>query len=521
MAKAPDPVRLEICHSLLAAACEQAGMRLQSSAVSPNIRERRDFSIALFDGAARLVAQAAHIPVHLGSAADAVTAACRVIQFAPGDVALLNDPYQGGTHLPDLTMVVPVFGRGRKPEWFLVNRAHHADVGGGTPGSMGIASDIYGEGFIIPPVLFRHRGRLQHDVQRLLLNNVRGARERRLDLAAQEASLLLLAERLAMLAADFGARQLQRYQGHLFDYTERLGRAALGGLRRGTFLAVDAMEDDGLSRTPLPLRLSLNNDGRRLRFDWSKSGPQARGPVNANRSVVMAACVYALRCLCPQRLPTNEGLFRLIEVVTKRGTLLDPVWPAPVAAGNVETSQRLVDVCLQALAKAKPLAMPACSAGTMSNLSMGSSEGPHAAFAFYETLPGGAGAGPLRAGRSAVQTHMTNTRNTPVEEFEQSYPLRVESLTVRLLSGGAGARRGGCGIRKRLRAMQAMTATFLGERHLHGPPGASGGSAGLPGALWHEVRGRRKRLPSKCSLKLAAGEVLEVFTPGGGGHGRT
>lgn len=182
---------------------------------------------------------------------------------------MLNDPYQGGTHLPDLTMVVPVFGRGRKPEWFLVNRAHHADVGGGTPGSMGIASDIYGEGFIIPPVLFRHRGRLQHDVQRLLLNNVRGARERRLDLAAQEASLMLLAERLAMLSADFGARQLQRYQGHLFDYTERLGRAALGGLRRGTFLAVDAMEDDGLSRAPLPLRLSLNNDGRRLRFDWS------------------------------------------------------------------------------------------------------------------------------------------------------------------------------------------------------------------------------------------------------------
>lgn len=520
MARTPDPVRLEICHSLLAAACEQAGVRLQRSAVSPNIRQRRDFSIALFDGAARLVAQAAHIPVHLGSAADAVHAARQAIDFAPGDVALLNDPYQGGTHLPDLTMVVPVFGKGSAPEWFLVNRAHHADVGGGSPGSMAIASDLYGEGFIIPPVLLRHRGRLQRDVQRLLFSNVRGADERQLDLGAQEASLALLGQRLRALADEFGARELRDYTGHLFDYTERLGRAAIAALRRGTFAAADALEDDGLGNGPLPLRLQLANDGRALTFDWRRSSAQARGGVNANRSVVLAACVYALRCLCPARLPTNEGLFRLLNVVTQRGTIVDPIAPAPVAGGNVETSQRLVDVCLQALARAKPGALPACSAGTMSNLSMGSSAADGVAFAFYETLPGGAGAGPSRPGRSAVQTHMTNTRNTPVEEFEHCYPLRVESLTVRAGSGGKGARRGGAGIVKRLRAGQAMTASFLGERHRSGPPGAAGGGPGAAGALWHEVRGRRKQLASKCTVDLAAGDVLEVWTPGGGGHGR-
>ena len=295
----------------------------------------------------------------------------------------------------------------------------------------------------------------------------------------------------------------------------------LAELRRGSFAAADALEGDGLGNGPLPIRLTLRNDGRSLVFDWRRSGPQARGSVNANRSVVLAASVYALRCLCPTRLPTNEGLFGLLKVVTQPGTIVDPIAPAPVAGGNVETSQRLVDVCLQALRLAKPGAVPACSAGTMSNLSMGSSAANGArAFAFYETLPGGAGAGPRGPGRSAVQTHMTNTRNTPVEEMEHCYPLRVEALTVRRGSGGKGARRGGDGIQKRLRAAQSMTATFLGERHHSGPPGAAGGGNGQPGALWHEARGQRKRLPSKCTVALAAGEVLEVWTPGGGGHGR-
>src|SRR5262245_47702460 len=311
----PDPVRLEICHHLLAAMCEEAGLLLQQSAVSPNIRERRDFSVAVFDGDVRLVAQAAHIPVHLGSAGDAVRAARAALDFAPGDVAVLNDPYDGGTHLPDVTMVVPVFARGsRRPDWFVVDRAHPADIGGATPGSMGIARDLFGEGLVVPPVLLRRRGELQQDVQRLLLANVRGAAERRLDLLAQEASLRLLGARIVALQAEWGAASLRRHVLWLMDYTERVGRSSLGSLRRGTFAARDHLEDDGQGQGPLPIALQLRHDRCGLRFDFSRSAGEARGGVNANRSVVVAACAYAVRCLCPARMPTNEGLFRLFEV---------------------------------------------------------------------------------------------------------------------------------------------------------------------------------------------------------------
>ncbi|HLQ36474.1 MAG TPA: hydantoinase B/oxoprolinase family protein, partial [Planctomycetota bacterium] len=411
MARGPDPIRLEVCHHLLSAFCEEAGGLLQRAAVSPNIRERRDFSVALFDRDGRLCAQAAHIPVHLGSAGDAVAAARAAIDFAPGDVAMLNDPYAGGTHLPDVTMVRPVFGRDRRrPDWFLVDRAHHADIGGATPGSMGVACDLIAEGLVIPPVLLRRRGQRQQDLLRLFGKNVRGARERLLDLDAQEAALLLLERRLHGLAADWGSGELRRYAGFLMDYTERVGRSALARLRRGTFAAQDALEDDGTGSGPLPIRLRLSIGRGRMVFDWRASAPQARGSVNANRSVVMAACVYALRCLCPPALPTNDGMFRLFELRTRSGSLVEPRSPAPVAGGNVETSQRLVDVAFAALARALPGQLPACSAGTMSNLSIGGRLPDGSDFACYETLPGGAGAGPSRAAIGPVQTHMTNTR---------------------------------------------------------------------------------------------------------------
>ncbi len=516
-----DPVRLEICHHLLAAMCEQAGLLLQQSAVSPNIRERRDFSVAVFDGDGRLVAQAAHIPVHLGSAGDAVAAARAAIEFAPGDVAVLNDPYQGGTHLPDVTMVAPVFAPGaRRPDWFVVDRAHHADIGGATPGSMGIARDLFGEGLVLPPVLLRRRGVVQSDVLRLVLANVRGAAERRIDLAAQEASLRLLDQRIAGLQAEWGRASLRRHVEALMGYTERVGRAALRTLRRGRFAALDHLEDDGQGHGPLAIALRLRHDRRGLGFDFRDSAAQAAGGVNANRSVVTAACAYAVRCLCPTRLPTNDGLFRLFTVTTRPGTVVDPLRPAPVAGGNVETSQRLVDVCFQALAKARRGVMPAGSAGTMSNLSVGGRDRDGNEFAFYETLPGGAGAGPQRPGRAAVQTHMTNTRNTPIEELEHRYPVRVVRLTVRRGSGGRGQRRGGDGIDKVLVASTPLVVTFLGERHRQGPAGCEGGGEGAVGGLWRERRGRRQRLPSKTELTLAPGERIAVATPGGGGHGR-
>jgi N-methylhydantoinase B len=522
--KRPDPVRLEICHHLLAAMCEEAGLLLQQSAVSPNIRERRDFSVAAFDRDGRLVAQAAHIPVHLGSAADAIAAARRAIEFAPGDVAVLNDPYEGGTHLPDVTMVVPVFAPGRRePDWFLSGRAHHADIGGATPGSMGVARDLYGEGVVIPPVLLRRRGAPQRDVLRLLLANVRGSKEREIDFAAQEASLRRLSDRLLALQAEWGRDELLRYAAHLMDYAEREGRAALRQLATGTFVARDALEDDGMGNGPFAIDLRLTHARGRLHFDFTRSGPQAEGGVNCNRSVVLAACVYALRCLCPSRLPTNEGLFRLFSVTTRPGTVVDPIKPAPVAGGNVETSQRLVDVCLAAIEQAMPGRIPACSAGTMSNLSMGGTRADGSGFAFYETLPGGAGAGRARDGRSATQTHMTNTRNTPVEETELRYPVLVRALTVRRGSGGKGRRRGGDGIEKQVEALAPSSVTFLGERHREGPPGARGGGPGAPGSLSIVGAGkgaRERALPSKGTWPLAPGETVVVRTPGGGGHGR-
>ena len=522
--KRPDPVRLEVFHHLLAAFCEEAGTLLQRAAVSPNIRERRDFSVALFDAEGRLVAQAAHIPVHLGSAGDAVAAAREAIAFAPGDVAILNDPYAGGTHLPDVTLVRPVFlGRGKAPSFFLVDRAHHADIGGATPGSMGSAADLIAEGLVIPPVLLRHRGKLVDPVVRLLQRNVRGSADRMLDLQAQESALLALESRLQRFVADQGLAEVRARTDELLDYTERVGAAAVQGLRRGIHRAEDVMEDDGQGNGPFALRLDLHVHDGRVVFDWSRSDAQARGGINANRSVVLAACVYAIRCMCPERLPVNEGLFRLLELRTRPGTVVDPIAPAPVAGGNVETSQRLVDVALAAVAQALPPAarrrLPACSAGTMSNLAIGGTLPDGTQFACYETLPGGAGAGPGGPGQSAIQTHMTNTRNTPLEEMEHRFPVRIRSLTVRRGSGGAGARRGGDGLVKSVEALEPMSLTFLGERHRNGPPGACGGKAGAPGRLLLVHRGKGEVLPSKCAVQLQRGDIVTVLTPGGGGHG--
>lgn len=513
----PDPVRLEVFHQLLAAVCEEAGALLRRTAVSPNIRERRDFSFALFDREGSLVAQAAHIPVHLGSAGDSVAAVRDQLDLRPGDVAVLNDPYAGGTHLPDVTMVRPVFLAGEaEPDWFLVNRAHHADIGGAVPGSMGVARDLFAEGLVIPPVRFSSNGRLNQDVLRLLKANVRGASERHVDFQAQDASLSLAEQRLRALCEEHGPDTIETYCHHLMDYAESLVAAVLGQIPNGTYKATEVMEDDGTGRGPYPIRLALSADGRRLRFDFRGTAPQASGGINANRSIVTAACVYVLRCLCQKRCPTNQGLYRRLEILTEIGTLVDPVAPAPVAGGNVETSQRLVDVALAAVRRALPKIVPANSAGTMSNLSLGGAD-----FAFYETLPGGAGASARAAGSSAIQTHMTNTRNTPVEELELRYPVQVQSLTVRRGSGGGGKHRGGDGLVKELLVLEDATVTLFAERHRIPPGGSHRGGAGKTGRARLLSKGSSKGLlPAKGSVQLVAGDVVRIETPGGGGWGQ-
>ncbi len=491
---------------------------LQRSAISPNIRERRDFSCALFDAEGRLVAQAAHIPVHLGSAADSVRAVREALTLEPGDVAILNDPYAGGTHLPDVTMVRPVFvGRAKNPEFFVVNRAHHADIGGAVPGSMAVMEDLLAEGLVIPPVKLRARGERVVAVTEIVRANVRGAEERMIDFQAQESALALADERLLGLVSEYGLRVLRAYCSHLMDYSERIGRDVLRGLPRGEVSAEDVMEDDGLGGGPFPIRLRLKLTASRISFDYRDSAVQARGGINANRSIVTAASLYVLRCLCPERLPTNDGLFRVLEVKTKRGTILDPRPGAPVAGGNVETSQRLVDVGLLALQQVLPDLIPAGSAGTMTNLSLGGS-GEHS-YAFYETLPGGAGASRAHAGSAAVQTHMTNTRNTPVEELESRYPVLVHALQVRRGSGGRGAKRGGDGLVKEVEVLEPATLSLFCERQAEGPRGCAGGEPGKPGRTSLVRGGRRRKLPAKTSMGLQPGDVVRVETPGGGGHG--
>lgn len=520
--RAPDPIRLEVFHQLLAAICDESGALLRRCAASPNIRERLDFSCALYDAAGRLVSQAEHIPVHLGSAAESVAAARAAHTMHPGDVVVLNDPYAGGTHLPDVTMVRPIFLRRRKaPDFYAVNRAHHADIGGGTPGSMGVASDLIAEGLVIPPVKLRARGQRVADVSRLLLANVRGARERAIDFDAQEAALACAERRLRAMVETYGLATLEAYSRHLMGYAERLLRARLRAMPRGRFTAREWLESDGTGGGPFHLALTLTLNGSTIDFDFRKSAPQARGGINTNRSVVVAACAYVLRALAPSRLPTNEGLYRLLRVRTAPGTLLDPRAPAPVAGGNVETSQRLVDLILRALARALPGEIPAASAGTMTNLALGGHDRAGEEFAFYETLPGGAGASATTAGTSGVQTHMTNTRNTPIEDFEARYPLRVEALTVRRNSGGKGKHRGGDGVTKRVRALRGgISVSLFAERHELRPWGLRGGGDGAAGSAHVERQGKRRAIAAKGSLTLDAGDIIEVVTPGGGGYGR-
>ncbi|MGE0142152.1 MAG: hydantoinase B/oxoprolinase family protein [Planctomycetota bacterium] len=519
---AVDPIRLEVFHQLLAALCEEAGAVLMRSAASANIRERRDFSIALFDGDGRLLAQAAHIPVHLGSAAQSVAAVRAELTLEPGDLVILNDPYRGGTHLPDVTLVMPVFLPGHaQPRFFLVNRAHHADIGGAVPGSMAAATDLLAEGLVIPPVKLRRAGAPAVDILALILANVRGAEERRIDFAAQEASLQVAQRRLLALVADQGDAVVREASEQLLEYSHALATAVIAELPRRRVSARDVLDDDGAGTTALPIHLELGVTAGRLRFDWSESADQARGGVNCNRGIAVAASVYLLRCLCPERLPTNEGLFRAIEVVTRRGSLLEPIPPAPVAGGNVETSQRLVDVGLAALRKLLGARIPANSSGTMVNLTLGIADASGVLQTTYETLPGGAGAGPGGAAASAIQTHMTNTRNTPIEDAEQRLPIVVESLTVRRGSGGRGKRRGGDGVRKCVRVLVPASISVFAERAESAPAGARGGGPGKRFSVRATMPdGRRVRLPSKCARSLPAGARITLETPGGGGHGR-
>jgi N-methylhydantoinase B len=514
-----DPVALRIHQNLLDSVAEEMGTALERTGFSPNIKERRDFSCAIFDARGAMVAQAAHIPVHLGAMPLSVEAALAAHDFAPGDAVLLNDPWRGGTHLPDLTLVSGFFEEGfTTPTFFLAARAHHADVGGAARGSMALFTDIHQEGLRIPPVLWLRGGEVVRETHELLLANMRQPDEREGDLSAQRNALRVGEAGLARLLQERGRDEVLAYASHLQDAAERHVRALLSSIPDGTSRAVERLDGDGIDPAPLELHLALTIEGDAATFDFTGTAPQCAGPLNANRAITLSAVFYALRVLAGEEIPANSGCLRPVEVTIPPGSLLDPEVPAAVAGGNVETSQRLVDLCFAAFAPLLPGRVPAQSQGTMNNCTLG---GRHPTpFSYYETIGGGAGAGPEAPGLSGHHSHMTNTRNTPVEALERTLPVRVESYTLREGSGGDGLRPGGEGVVRILTALSDLDAALLTERRDHAPAGAEGGGPGHKGENRKRTGdGREVPLPGKWSGSLAAGESLIIETPGGGGHG--
>ncbi|HYW31178.1 MAG TPA: hydantoinase B/oxoprolinase family protein [Gemmatimonas sp.] len=512
-----DAIDLTVFSQRVAMLAEEMGSLLERSAISPNIRERRDASCALFDADGRLVAQAAHIPVHLGAMPEAV-AAVRRAGAGSGDVFLLNDPSHGGSHLPDLTMVEVISDPSDSTRviGFAAVRAHHADVGGMSPGSMPFgATELFQEGIIVPPVCIERRGMPQHDVIRLLLANVRTPAEREGDLRAQRAACAAGTAGWQALHARTGATQLRAAVDALLDYTERRVRARLAVLEGATARAEDALEGDGVDDRAIPVVVQLGVTNGVLHVDLTGTSPAVRGNVNAPPAVARAAAVFVMRVLCDDDVPVNDGIARALALTIPDDCVANARRPSAVAAGNVELSQRLTDVLFAALGAAAEsigvsLPIPACGQGTMNNITLGTRD-----WSFYETLGGGQGGSARGDGPDAVHVGMSNTRNTPVESLERAYPLRVLEYAVRRGSGGRGACRGGDGVVRRYQALVPCTATLLTERRVIAPPGAAGGANGAPGRNAHggDV------LPAKCRVELRAGDVLTIETPGGGGWG--
>jgi len=405
--------------------------------------------------------------------------------------------------------------------FYVANRAHHADIGGATPGSMGIATDIYGEGLCIPPVRLVRDGEINEDVLRLILANVRGLDERRGDFQAQIGSLKTGAARLLEIVERRGASEATTYATHLIEYSARLMRHAIQSIRDGVYEAEDALDDDGITVSPVPIKVRITIGNSRARVDFTGSAPQAHGPINAVEAITVSAVSYVFRCLLGNDVPASAGLMKPIQVIAPEGTIVNAVHPASVAGGNVETSQRIVDVLFKALARALPSKIPAASQGTMNNLTIGGIDTrpgyPAREFSYYETVAGGMGARPALDGMSAVHTHMTNSLNTPAEALEYAYPLRVREYKIRRGSGGRGKTRGGDGVVREIETLVPAHMSLLSDRRKRSPYGLAGGEDGKSGAAAIIRDGRTRKIGSKGSWELNAGDRVRIETPGGGG----
>lgn len=540
-----DPTTLEIYRALYTSVAEEMGVTLRRTSFSPNIKERRDYSCAVFDSGGRVIAQGDHMPVHLGSMPMAVAAVLREVEIGPGDIVAVNDPFAGGTHLPDVTLVMGVFGKaagsrrqtaGKKKRspasrrlrpadrlFYVANRAHHADIGGATPGSMGLATDVYGEGVRIPLIRIVHDGEIVKDVMKLILTNVRSSDERRADFKAQIGSLKTGEMRLLEIVERRGEKEASDYAAHLIAYSARMMRRAIASIPDGSYEAEDALDDDGITDHEVPIRVRIDIKGDRAQIDFTGSSPQVAGAVNAVEAITVSAVSYCFRCLVGDDVPASAGLIEPIEVIAPKGTVVNANPPASVAGGNVETSQRIVDVVFKALSRAIPDRIPAASQGTMNNLTIGGID-PRTGreFSYYETVAGGMGARPNIDGMNATHTHMTNSLNTPAEALEYAYPLRVREYRIRKGSGGKGKQKGGDGAIREIETLAPARMSLLSDRRKRAPYGLRGGKDGERGRAFIIRRdGRREELTSKGSWQMNSGDRVRIETPSGGGFGKS
>ncbi len=515
-----NAIELSIFAARIEAICEEMGAQLRRAAFSPNIKDRLDFSCAIFDVQGQLCAQAAHIPVHLGSMAYAMQDIVQQFEWADGDTMILNDPYKGGTHLPDVTVITPAFIEGQLAG-FVANRAHHADIGSESPGSMPISQHLSEEGLLLPPTFLYRQGQRDDNVWQSLLTSTRNAAESAGDFNAQISANRRGLTRLIELIEPMGLAAYQQALVGINDYAERLALAALQNIPDGEYQYMDYMDDDGVAAQSIVIAVSIQVRSGRVLVDFAGTAAQVAGNINCPLSVAAAAVFYVFRCLMPEQTPACAGAFRLIELQAPLGCLVNARSPAAVAAGNVETSTRIVDVVIGALVSALPQLMPAASHGSMNNVALGSIKADEGATAgsawdYYETIGGGTGAGMQQPGISAVQTHMTNTLNTPIEVLESKYPIRISHYGIRRGSGGAGAQTGGDGIIREYTFLSPAAGTLITERRQLAPWGLAGAAAGQSGR--NLLNG--KVLPAKTSFEVQAGDKLRVETPGGGGYGQ-
>lgn len=522
MTVAVDPLSLQIFANLFRSIADEMGVTLQRASHSPNIKMRRDFSCAIFDAEGRLLAQAAHIPVHLGAMPMAMRAVRGLYDLRPGDVVILNDPYAGGTHLPDVSLVSAAFDDEGRRLGYVMSRAHHADIGGMSPGSMPLSTEIFQEGVIIPPVLLIERGRRNEPLMDLILRNVRTPDERRGDFDAQVAAQRVGETGLTTLARRYGVAQVTAHGQALQEYAERMMRAVVARIPPGEYEFTDYLDNDGQTDEPVAIGVVLHRreGDTNLTIDFSPSSPQRLGSINAVLAVTTSATLYCMRCLQAEDVPVNQGSLVPLTVVAPEGSVVAARSPAPVAGGNVETSQRIVDVLFGALSRALPSEVPAASQGTMNNVALGGYDtlrGRH--FAYYETMGGGMGARPGADGMSGVHDHMSNTLNTPVEVLESEYPLRVTRYALRDGTGGRGEFQGGCGLQRDVEFLDRTTVTLLTERRVFAPYGLRGGGSGGRGENVLIRNGVDELLDSKVTITLQPGDILSIRTPGGGGWG--